>query len=468
MEQLSGTDSLFLYSETENAPMQLSAVLLYDAATAPNGRVRFEDIVNTFRNRLDRSTVFRRKLLRVPLDLDQPYWVEDVDFDLEFHMRHVALPHKGDWDQFCALVARIHSRPLDMTRPLWEAYMIEGLDHVDSQASKPFALLVKVHHSAIDGATGTQIMGAIHDLTAEVNTVLTEPAPVENTSNTSRILWRAWVNNLGHPMRMTKLIGRALPIMRRIREGEQSNRFRRLGKKEKTPFNASISSQRVFGAVDCDLAKIREVKRSVKDATVNDVMLTIISGALRSYLLEKGQLPEKSLVAGAPVNVRSEDEAESGGNIVSVMSIAIRTDIADPLKRLGAVHEEAVRSKAYHNAIGARVMTDISNSLPALITSLGFRAAAAASLLGESQPIFNTQITNVPGPQVPIYMSGAKMVRSLSAGPCMNNLGLFNVVTSYAGVISMSFTCCREMMPDPRFYEACLQDSYLALLASAG
>ncbi len=464
MEQLTGMDATFLHSEVGNSPMHIGSLFMYDAATAPDGFVRFKDILRTFQERLDLSTVFRRKLATVPLNLDQPYWVEDENFDLEFHVRHIALPKPGDWRQLCIQVARLHARPLDRSRPLWEAYVIEGLDNVEGLPKGSFALLLKIHHAAIDGATGTEIMGAIHDLS-----VVAEPAAPakpwrpESMPGNGKLLWRAYLANLRHPLRFVNVIGKGVPALHRLRLGEKEKKFRRLGDKEKTRFNGPISPHRVFGAVNYDLGEVRRIKQAVDGATVNDVMLAIVAGALRKYLLDKNELPEKSLVAGAPVNVRSEEEVGAGGNVISMMSIALRTDIADPLQRLEMVHQEAVQSKAYNNAMGARMMADVSNSLPSHLTALGFRAASAAGLTAGSKPNFNTIVTNVPGPQVPLYMGGAKLVRSLGVAPCMDNMGLFHPVTSYDGMIAISFQSCREMMPDPDFYEDCLRESFAEL-----
>lgn len=467
MEQLTGMDASFLHCELDHAPLHIAPLFIYDVSSAPDGFVRFKDILNTFEQRLDRSSVFRRKLATVPLNLDHPYWIEDDAFDLEFHVRHIALPRPGDWRQFCIMIARLHSRPLDRSRPLWEAYVIEGLDDVEGLPKGSFALFLKVHHAAIDGASGVEIMGAIHDLSPSVE--LDPPTrswKPESPPGAGKLLWKAYLSNLRQPVKLAQTIGKGIPALARIREGEKQKKFRSLGEKERTRFNGPVSPHRVFGAVTYDLSEVRRIKKSVEGATVNDVILTIIAGALRKYLQDKNELPEKSLVTGAPVNVRPKDEVASGGNLVSMMSISLRTDIADPKQRLEAVHEEAVQSKAYHDAVGARMLTDLSNSLPSHITVLGFRAASAAGLLAGSKPIFNCIVTNVPGPQVALYLAGAKMVRSLGAGPVIDSMGLFHPVSSYNGMIAISFQSCREMMPDPEFYARCLQESFAELKAA--
>lgn len=466
MHQLSGLDATFLYAEMNNSPMHIAPLLIYDPSTTGTEVVRFKDILNTFASRLHRSPVFKRKLAMVPLNLDQPYWVEDDNFDLEFHVRHIALPKPGDWRQLSILVARLHARPLDRSRPLWEAYIIEGLDNVEGLPKGCFAMFLKIHHAAIDGASGVEIISALHDLSPNPPPPRQEAAPVlDSGPSTPEMLWRAYKVNMWAPFRLARLVTEGIPAWRRVHAGVKAKKFRTLGEKERTRFNAAVSPHRVSGAADFDLGLIRKMKDAVPGATVNDVILSIVGGSLRNYLLDKGELPEGSLVAGAPVNVRRSEDAAAAGNQVSMMVIALGTDIAGPRERLQAVHEAAVGSKAYHEAVGARLMTDMTQSLPAELAALGVRAALGSGLMAGMKPIFNTIVTNVPGPQVPLYMGGAQVVRSHGLGPCIDNMGLFHAVTSYNGQIAVSFQACREMMPDPGFYEQCLYAAYAALQA---
>lgn len=469
MQQLSGQDAMFLYGEMDNTPMHIGPVLIYDPSTAPGGFVRFKDILQTFEERLYRSPVFTRKLVNVPFGLDHPFWIEDDRFDIEFHVRHIALPKPGDWRQLCIQIARLHARPLDRARPLWEAYIIEGLDNVEGLPPGSFAMFLKMHHAAIDGATGVEIMGALHDLSPDARPD-PEKAGIrkrrERRPSDLEILRKVSGGVAKQPFGLAKLLSQSVPAWRRVREGKKEKRFHALGEKEKTRFNDAVSPHRVFLAASFDLRDVVAIKRSVEGATVNDVMLSIVSGAMRRYLLDKAELPPKSLVAGAPVNVRTDEEKGSGGNVVSMMSISLRTDVADPVERLRLVHDEAVNSKAYLNAMGARTLTDWTNRMPARVTALGFRAAAATGLIARSKPVFNTIVTNVPGPQEPLYMSGARLVHSFGAGPCMDGMGIFHVVTSYGGEIAVSVQACRDMMPDPGFYESCLKESFAELKAA--
>jgi len=467
MQQLSGQDAMFLYGEMDNTPMHIGPVFIYDPSSAPGGFVRFKDVLRTFQERMHLSPVFKRRLAMVPFNLDHPFWVDADNPDIEFHVRHIALPKPGDWRQFCIQIARLHARALDRAHPLWEAYIIEGLDNVEGLPKGCFAMFLKIHHAAIDGATGVQIMSALHDLepaAAAPREDAREERPRRADGGADlEMLRRVATGMVRQPLGLLEMIGKSLPAWLRVQEGKREQRFRSLGEKEHTRFNDRVSPHRVFGAVNFDLREVVGIKNSVEGATVNDVMLAIVSGAMRSYLMAKGELPEKSLVTGAPVNVRDETDKDSGGNRVSMMGIALRSDAADPVQRLRLVHEEAVNSKAYLNAVGARLLTDWTNRMPAQVTALGFRAASAAGLLSSGKPIFNTIVTNVPGPQVPLYFAGARLVRSFGAGPCMDGMGLFQVVTSYAGQIAISFQACRDMMPDPAFYESCLEESFSEL-----
>ncbi len=468
LQQLTALDASFLHTESSRSPMHIGPMMIYDMSSAPGGFVRFKDILRTFEARLDRSPVFRRKLLDVPLELDLPYWVEDEDFDLEFHVRHIALPKPGDWRQLCIQAARLLARPLDRSRPLWEAYVIEGLDNVAGLPPGCFAILLKIHHAAIDGATGAEIMEAIHDL-SPVPPVAEEAAPwqPEAPPSKSTLLWNAYRNNLKQPLRMVDVIRKGVPAWQRVRAGERQHSFKRLGERERTRFNGTVSAARVFGAVDLSLDEVKRIKQRVEGATVNDVILSVVSGGMRRYLDAKGETPAKSLITGAPINVRDESERGTGGNVVSMMNIDMRSDVKDPLKRLAAVHKAAVESKAYTNAVGARLLTDVTSTIPNRVAVTGFRVAAESGMMSLMKPTFNTVVTNVPGPQVPLYLNGAQVLRIYGTGPSMDNSGLFHPVISYNGSISIGFMCCREMMPDPEFYQDCLTESYQEMLKAS-
>jgi len=463
MEQLSGQDAMFLHAELDGLPQHIGGVSIYNQATAPGGVVRFKQILAMLESRVHLSPIFRRKLATVPLGLGRPYWVEDPDFDLEYHVRHIALPKPGDWRQLCILAARIHSQPLRRDKPLWEMYIIEGLHNVEGVPPNSFALLLKVHHCAMDGATGAQFMNIVHDLTPETVTPGAAPPWIVERMSTARMLTRAYIDAWKKPGQIIDMAKQATSSFKRIRLGKAQQDFHTLEDKQKTRFQGKISRHRVVEARKFDFEVIREIKNTLPGTTVNDVMLTIVAGGLRKYLKSKDDLPEKTLVAGCPIDVRSPEERASGGNMVGFMNVALRTEIDDPLERLKVVHEEAVSAKSYAEALGPRMMVDLTDVMPGNVLSLALRAASATGL-SEASVVQNTIVTNVPGAPMQLYMCGAELVDSFSLGPLLPNIGLFHIIYSAVqnkkGTISLSFTACRDMLPDPEYYAQCLQESF--------
>ena len=469
MQQLSEMDSNFLQQESARTPMHISPVIVYDQSARTGGKVRFKEILTVFERNLHKSAIFRRKLAGGAMGLDTPYWVEDRDFDLEFHVRHLALPKPGDWRQFCILLARLQARGLDMKRPLWEAYVIEGLNGVEGLPENSFAIMLKIHHSAIDGISGAEIVTAIHSLTSEVEPPLVVDGWEGASGPSAWQVWsRAYQHNLLRPVKFVETVSNLVPaIIRASKLSANPQTDRRKTLTAKTRFNARISSNRVTDTLIMELAEVKVIRKALNDVTINDIVVAIVGGALRKYLQSKDELPADSLIAGAPVNVRSEHNSESSGNQVSLMRITMATDIADPVERLQAIRESAQQSKAFSNAMGSSVMMDISEILIPQVLGWGFRAVTmAASRTARPMPC-HVVISNVPGPQMPLYLAGARVHMMMGLGPLLDLMGLFHAVLSSAGRITINFISCREMMPDPEFYKACLQDSYEELWTAA-
>jgi len=326
-------DASYIYLEQPRQPMHVGSIAIYDPSTAPGGEVTFKGILEHIAGRVPLVPSFRQKLARVPLDVDHPYWVNDPDFDLEFHVRHIALPRPGDWRQLCIQAARLHARELDLQRPLWEFYVIEGLDNVEGVPPGSFALVSKVHHAAIDGVSGAEMTAVIHDLEPDVPPptssdtyeVGPQPSPIE-------LLTRAGINNLAQPFRFAKLVRRtARNTMRNLNALAAS-----APTVPRTRFSGSITAHRAVDGVAFDLAEVKRIKSAVPGATVNDAVLAVVAGALRRYLSEKGELPDTPLQALAPISVRTEGEAGTMGNQVATMTVGLPVTIADPLERLRA------------------------------------------------------------------------------------------------------------------------------------
>ncbi|MBT8085634.1 MAG: wax ester/triacylglycerol synthase family O-acyltransferase [Woeseia sp.] len=467
MQQLSGLDSSFLYMETGATPMHIGSIAIYDQSTAPDSHVTFKQILKFFEDRLHKARAFRQRLVKVPLSLDHPYWIEDPDFDLEFHVRHIALPKPGDWRQLCIETARIHARPLDMRKPLWEAWVIEGLDNVEGMPKDSFALLLKIHHAAIDGVSGAQIAEAIHDLAAdsEAEVAPKEWSP-ERIPTGVELLTRSVARTVASPIKMGKLVARSAPSLLKVAGGLWTRQLKLPIRVPRTRFNGNVSSHRVFDGRVFDLDKIKAIKNSVPGTTVNDVVVGICGGALRRYLESRDELPDTSLVAMAPMSVRAQDQMADAGNLVTAMSLPVRSDIADPLRRLMAISEESQQAKRMAHTMGPRLGADAAEFLPSTMSGMFARMYANARLSERMPPLFNTVITNIPGVGVPLYSMGSRLVASWGLGPIYHGLGLFQPVVSYNGTITISAIADRDMMPDPAFYSECLQIAFDELYAS--
>lgn len=471
MQQLQGMDASFVALETRNSPMHIGSILIYNPETAPGGFVRFKDILAFFQSRLQLSTTMRRRMVRVPFDLDYPYWIEDPDFDLEYHVRHVALPEPGDWRQLCILAARIFSRPLDLDRPPWEFTVVEGLDNVEGVAKGSYAYITKVHHAAIDGMSGIDLMEATHTLAPD------EPPPStpdtwkpEKVPNPAELLGRSYFNAITNPVKQLEVAAKAAPGLAKALRGLAAKEFDVSSEMiaPKTRFNRKISPHRVVEDVSVPLADVKAIRALADGSKVNDVFLSIIGGALRCYLEEKGELPKKTLTAMAPISVRSEGEKNSMGNQVAAMVAPLGTHIADPAERLAWVHGRTVNSKAMTDAMGARNMTEMSKVSPALWMSLGAQLYTRLNLANRGVgPIFTTVVTNVPGPPVPIYSAGARLESMMGLICLTDGMGLAHVVQSYTDEATIAFTADRDMMPDPEFYAQCIRESFEELRDTA-
>lgn len=470
MQQLSGQDASFVYLETPSTPMHIGSVGIYDPSTAPGGAVRFKQILNFVESRLAGARSFRQRLVRVPFDLDHPYWIEDPDFDVEFHIRHIALPQPGDWRQLCIQVARLHARPLDLSKPLWEFTIVEGLDNIEGLPKGCFALVSKVHHAAIDGMSGVEMSAAVHDLDASMTArVANDDWTPDDRPGIADLLIRGYFNALRRPFQVVETINRSIPGMARlgssVGKGEVSLSNARMA--PKTRFNGKVGGHRVFDAVPLPLADIRAIKDRVEGATVNDVILAIVGGGLRHYLAAKGELPGETMTAMAPISVRAEGEKGALGNLVSAMVVGLGSHIADPMERLAFVHAEAVNSKAMTNAVGARTLTDYSQLIPSALAGLAARLYTRVGAANMHDPVYNTVVTNVPGSRVPLYFAGAKMVAMYGLGPILDSMALINTIYSYVDTIAISFTSDRDAMPDPALYADGLRQAFEELKGAA-
>jgi WS/DGAT/MGAT family acyltransferase len=467
-KQLSGMDSLFLYAESHRAPLEVGCLQIYDPSTAPGGKVRFKEILATYQHRLDRCEFLRQKLVEVPLSLDHPYWTEDEDFDLEYHVRHISLPKPGDWGQLMAQVSRLQARQLDHSKPLWMAHVIEGLDNVPGIPAGSFAMFTKMHHSAIDGVTGQDLQAIMHDhepFQADAAAYVPSTGPHHVDSPPSwNLLARTPLNTIVNSTKLGIGLLRSLPAIARL--GlilAERNR----DDAPMTQFNeGSVSPNRVINGCFFDLSEFRQVRAAVPGSKVNDVALAVVGGALRRYLEARDDLPEESLIAACPIYLGTkQDVLEGRANLLGMMVPSLHTEIADPVERLRAVHDSTKDAKDWIERFGATSMTQVLMNLPAPIAK-GFYPLVMALAKYSKRLLLNTIVTNVVVQHAPLYFNGAKLIRSLATGPVIDQLGLFHTVFSFDGEISIGFTACRARLPDPDFYAECIEKSYTELRAA--
>jgi len=423
MHQLSGHDASFLYADTIHANANVTFVQIYDQSTVPGGTLRFKTILEHIQSRLHRSPIFRSKLLRVPLELDDPYWVEDEYFDLEYHVRHIALPKPGDWRQFCIQASRIHARALDLNRPLWEIYVIEGLDSITDLPPGSFALLTKIHHAAIDVESRNEFIEVLHDTTRRPP----KPEPPEpwfpqRAPGAIALLYRAGLNLMFSPARLMGPLTRATPAAMAFARDVLHPEHHVAA----TRFNAVVSPHRVFDTRRFLREEFESIRGLAPGATLNDAVLAVCSGGLRRYLGAHAELPNADLAAVVPLGIGAEGTSRR---------IQFGTNIADPIERLAWIRAQT---------------------------------SAAQSLAAErGMPLPACTITHVPGPSAPVYLHGARMTYLSAILPIADGMGLVFAVTGYDGRIVVSPTSCRELMPDPQVFTQCVRDSFQECLGLA-
>lgn len=462
MDQLNPQDAQFLYFQSKDNLTHLTTISIFDQSTVPGGNVvRFRDILEHVESRLHMSPLFKRRLVHVPLELDFPYWVDDENFDLEYHVRHVRLPEPGDWRQFCIQVARYHSRSLDMTKPLWEMYVVEGLDNIDWLPEGSYAIATKIHHAAVDGKAIMDFFGALADIdnkgTPAVPLNMTKLRRSPKPGLLEMGVRAAW-HSVRSPISMTDAVMRAMPNVYSMAQEALTSKKQAGHIVPETRFNDIVEPQKMFDARAFSLADLKAIRVLVEGATINDVVLAICSGGLRRYLEHHNELPEESLVAWVPINARSGSAADpdSPGNDISSMTVPLFTDVEDCVERLAAIRAATKQSKEAKAGVSARLMTDLSKHVPAATQVLAGRLVARA---GMASRMCNLFISNVPGPQVPLYMNGAKQVGAFGLAPLVNGMGLFIATPSYNGEITFNVTSTRAILPDIDFFVDCLQMS---------
>ena len=461
MRQLTSLDAQFLALESKRQVGHVGGLAIVDASTIPGGGdFDCAHVKALLRERLPMLPPMRWRLAEVPLGLDYPYWVEDDSFDLDYHVREIGLPRPGNDQQLADQVARIHERPLDRAHPLWELYVIQGLD------SGHTAVLTKIHHAVVDGMSGAEIMGLLLDLAPE-GRELPEPDGDANGDGDGApsqlgLLGRGLLGLPKYPVRALKAVPSAVPNIEDTpfatlpgagTVGKVTGALTGSRKPDrgplvapKTAFNGRVSAHRRFAFSSLELDDVKTVKNAF-GCTVNDVVVSICAGAVRAWLIDHDGLPEEPLVAQIPVSVRTEDQFGTYGNRIMLMAAPLFTQESDPVVRLQRTHDALSDMKERHKALPAGLLQDANHFIPPAVFS---RAAQLTFRLstGPGRPAWNLVVSNVPGPQFPLYLAGAKLVANHPVSVITDGMGLNITVMSYDGHLDFGIVADREQMPD--------------------
>lgn len=466
MRQLTSLDAQFLAVESGRTYGHVGSLCVYDPSTAPGGELTIKDLCRMVSERLHLLPPFRWKLVNVPLGIDLPYWVEDPDFDIDFHIRESAIPPPGDDAQLAETVSRIFARPLDRSRPLWELYLIHGLP--DGRV----ALLTKVHHAVVDGVSGNEILTVLLDPSPEGKEIPPDERAGkhgERVPSDVEMLARGVAGLPLQPLRALKALPTTLPALTEVPGANAFPVVPALSKglsklrgmagapvspeileitsarAPKTSFNGRISPHRRFAFGSLSLDTVKDIKNEL-GITVNDVVVTLCASAVRQWLIDRDELPRTPLVAMVPVSVRAPHERGTYGNRISALIVPIPTDVAHPRDRLVRAHELLRSAKANHAALPASLLTDATAFIPPAVAALAARTTI--DLLSRTRPPLNLVISNVPGPRESLFCAGAKLEKLVPVSVVVDGVGLNITVMSYRDHLDFGIVTDQGQIPD--------------------
>jgi len=446
MHHLSSLDASFLHLETPETPMHVGSLMLLELPKGYAGDF-YEDVKTMIGERLHLATVLTRKLATMPFELAEPVWIHDDDIDLDYHVRSLVLRRPGSMAQLQQLVGRLHSSLLDRSRPLWEMYVIEGLQ------SGQVAFYTKAHHSGVDGKAGTELAKVLYDTSAEIRRVRPPHRARHATAyqlGVTELLQAAVTNTAQQYRKLAELLptaARALTTAGRVLAGQQGTpgeRALNLGLAPKTIFNDAITNQRSFTTLSVSMDELKTLGKRV-GGTVNTIVMAMCAGGLRRFLAERNLLPAQPLIAAVPVSLRVEGNDDMN-NQVSMVRVDLATDLADPAARFAAIHASSEAAKAVVRELKPVLGVDLPfTGSPWVMTSL-------ASLYGRSNlarrlpPLANVTISNVPGPAIQLYVAGARMVAFYPVSIPYHGTAVNITVQSYAGTLEFGITACRRAL----------------------
>ncbi len=445
MEQLTGLDAAFLYCETPTMHMHVCGLLVLDTSTMPNG-YSFERIRSMLIERLSEVPAMRHRLATVPFNLGRPFWVDDSEFDLGRHLFHVDLAPPGGERRLADLVGTIASHPLDRNHPLWEVWVIEGV------ADGRLAIVVKMRHSTIDGVSGANLLGHFFDLQPEPP-LRSKPEEFEaqDPPPPLELLGRILLQRLAEPLDIFTILPKTAfrlgsTIFRLARKADRRSPMAKPFMAPRTSFNASVTSERCVAFTDVSLDDVKAVKAAF-GVTVNDVVTAIMGGALRCYLEDHDELPETSLIAAEPVSVHDQMGDSDGATQVSVMFATLATNVEDPVERLRIVAAANIKAKELYRLVGADILVQWAQHFWLNAFALGSRLYSGLHLADHHRVVYNLILSNVPGPPVPLYCAGARLVGIFPLGPITDGAGLNVTVLSDEDRVGFGIVSCPELVP---------------------
>lgn len=456
MEPIKGMDATFLYGETDTSPMHIGSVAIIE------GSLDFQTFRAAIASKIHQMPRLRQRLMEIPFKVDYPYWVDDPHFNIDLHLQRMALPRPGGWAELREMASREFSHHLDRTRPLWNFTFIEGVDNIPQVPKGSVAIISKIHHVAVDGMAGAGMLSLIFEM-SPTPSELKPPRPwtPEPLPNEIGLLARSAWSFTKSPLKFANIAKEAAKAT--IRSG-MITRAQHIDlptapfSAPKTPLNVKISRQRKWNSAILSLERVKHLKK-VMDVTLNDVVLAICAGALRRHLNDLKKLPEKPLVAMVPISVRSREDQGVDGNQISAMLVQIATDIADPIKRLEAIQENTLRGKTYQGAMGVKTLTNLAEAIPFGVANQAARMYSRFNMSKMHNPVFNVVITNVPGPNIPLYLQGHKLYTIMGMAPIIDGMGLIITVLSYNGMITLSPTSDIRSMPELDKFTVYLRES---------
>ena len=465
MKQLTGLDATFLYMETPTTYGHVSSIAIYERPADPDydPYLAAREMIESH---LDIAEPYRRRLVAAPFGIDRPYWIEDPDFDLDYHVRHLSLPRPGTDQQLAEQVARIIGRHCDRSRPLWELYVIEGLESGD------FAVLTKMHHATVDGAAGAILTTMMLDAEPDAPPAVPGPRPApEPVPSETDMFLRSVASLLRRPDRTIRLqlrlaqqfaeaarlqgtqelIGAARRVVTGARRRHRTDRDSAPPAPDRpaprTSFNAMLSPHRRVAFRAVPMSRIKEIKNAA-GATVNDVVMATCAGALRSYLDDRGELPVDPLIGMVPVSIRTGTEDEVWTNRVSGLFCQLPTHLSDPVDRISFVHDAMAEAKGDFDLLPAEAMVELAEMAPPALAERAARVSAAFRITDRVDPPMNLVISNVPGPRQPLYLRGARMSHYIPVNTITDGVGLSITVQSYCDTLDFGLVADWQLVPD--------------------